>query len=241
MTGMSGSRGNHQRNSNFRRCEQRSYHQDQCGHMTPRVGPDGRPNCGRHVPRTVHAQYPLGASPIQGDVVADLRGQATASNPTPSGVPGLWQQRFEEMVEWSGPRSPQALTQEQERDRGELAGFSMSFAAAEVLDSVGFRRRDLHVPGDIDYGTFPQYRQNFLSDPFSDSLLATGSAPSLLPYGLHELAPTRLCPELRPLWTGFTPTEWRFDAKGRMGPPSFTDARFHYAGGELTLTVHIVY
>lgn len=31
------------------------------------------------------------------------------------------------------------------------------------------------------------------------------------------------------------------DAKGRMGPPSFTDARFHYAGGELTLTVHIVY
>jgi uncharacterized protein (DUF2141 family) len=31
------------------------------------------------------------------------------------------------------------------------------------------------------------------------------------------------------------------DAKGHFGPPSFADARFHYAGGELVVTVHLAY
>jgi uncharacterized protein (DUF2141 family) len=31
------------------------------------------------------------------------------------------------------------------------------------------------------------------------------------------------------------------DAKGHLGPPIFADAKFHYAGVELPLTVHITY
>jgi uncharacterized protein (DUF2141 family) len=31
------------------------------------------------------------------------------------------------------------------------------------------------------------------------------------------------------------------DPKGHLGPPSFADARFRYAGGEQSLTVHLQY